>query len=85
MVVEGNDAGRAGTNHPHFDPLPQAHFLESHDKIVIAIDLVDPTFFTGTQEFKWDKLLQVAASRWVTDDFWDADRVETQSQVSFLF
>jgi hypothetical protein len=52
---------------------------------VIAIDLVDPTFFTGTQEFKWDKLLQVAASRWVTDDFWDADRVETQSQVSFLF
>ena len=58
MIVEGDNAGRDGTNHSHIDPLPKTHFLESNNKIVFAIDLMDPAFFAGAQKLKGDKLLQ---------------------------
>jgi hypothetical protein len=85
VVVEGNDTGRAGPNHPHINPLPQAHFFESNDKIVRTFNLVNATLFAGAEKFEGDKLLQVTVSRRVTGDWQLGENIETQSQVWLPF
>jgi hypothetical protein len=81
MIVEGDNAGRAGTDHLHIDPLSQAHFFESNDEVVFAIDLMDTTLFAGAQKFEGNQLLQVTVSHWVTDGRRVMDTIEIQSHI----
>lgn len=58
VIVERQDAGRTGLNHLHFDSQSQTDFLQPHDEIVLAVDLLDAADFASPKEFKWDEFLQ---------------------------
>jgi hypothetical protein len=67
MVIERDNAGMAGLNHPYIDTRSQSHFVQSQDKRITPADIEHTAGLTGMEQMQWNDVSQGATSQTFSD------------------